>query len=73
MCGATLVDRSPAEAEPDFFGRPWLDAPDEWLAPLAVFNARRRRAFDVAGGDIRREAEGLAFDAPPKAAHSTIL
>ena len=35
MCGATLVDRSPAEAEPDFFGRPWLDAPDEWLAPLA--------------------------------------
>src|SRR5690348_13802611 len=35
MCGATLVDRAPAEPESDFLGRPWLDAPDEWLFPWA--------------------------------------
>ena len=35
MFGASLVERSPAELERDFLGRPWLDGPDEWLSPLA--------------------------------------
>src|SRR5262245_53100335 len=53
MCGVTLVNRSAAESEPDFLGRPWLDAPDEWLSP----QARDEDEADKAGDDEDEEDE----------------
>jgi hypothetical protein len=62
MFGASLSDRTLAELESDFLGRPWPEGFDEWLTPLARDEDEEDEEEEDDEDDEEDEEEDEDFD-----------